>query len=354
MLLKNLNNLIPFKSIFRMLLVLSFFVQITIISYNHLSGYYTISTWIEYFSRIMFSTIISFVASLVMCYLDMLLIWLLNMRLSWNSNSKNRIVFQFIGSLLVSIFVSVSVTLFANSLNRYSDALIDVVIVNALITAVINIILLVILEAWIFYRERALTEQRAIKLEEEITKIKFEILKNQINPHFLFNSLNTLSVLIKRDSAKAQQFIEEFSKIYRYVLETIEKPLVSLGDELDFCYSYFFLQKIRFGDKILFTVDISTEFIHNMLPPLSLQLVIENVLKHNQSSESSPLEIKIYTSNNYLVVENVIAKKSFAPRTSTGTGQNNLTKRYKIVSNLTPEFMVKNERYIAKLPLIKV
>jgi len=308
----------------------------------------------EYMSRIFFSTGITFGAALIIGYFDLFIIWHLNKRLSWDNSISKRIFIQFLTSIVISIIVSTIITLFSNSLNQYSESLINVLIVNALITNVINIILIIILEAWIFYRERLLTERRALELQEEITKIKFEILKNQINPHFLFNSLNTLSVLIKRDSAKAQQFIEEFSKIYRYVLETIEKPLVSLEEELDFCYSYFFLQKIRFGDKILFSINISAEYMNSMLPPLSLQTVIENVLKHNQSTDRSPIEIKIFTSDNVIVVENLIAKKSFAAKSSTGTGQKNLIKRYKIVSNLIPEFLVRNERYIAKLPLIKV
>lgn len=353
MLIKNLNNLIPFKSIFRMLLILSFFVQITIISYNHLSGYYITSNWMEYVSRIFFSTGITFGAALIIGYFDLFIIWNLNKTLSWDNSISKRILIQFVASILISIVVSTIITLFANSLNKYPESLINILIINALITIVINIILIIIFEAWIFYRERLFTEKRALELQEEITKIKFEILKNQINPHFLFNSLNTLSILIKRDSAKAQQFIEEFSKIYRYVLETIEKPLVSLEEELDFCYSYFFLQKIRFGDKISFSINISAEYMNSMLPPLSLQTVIENALKHNQSSDKSPLEIKIFTKDNNIVVENMIAKKSFAIKSSTGTGQKNLIKRYKIVSNFVPEFLVKNESYIVKLPLIK-
>lgn len=167
----------------------------------------------------------------------------------------------------------------------------------------------------------------------------------------MFNSLNVLSGLINTDVAKAQLFIDEFSQIYRYVLETIEQPVVTLSKELDFMRSYLFLQQIRYGENLTFTDNIPSGLLPMVVPPLSLQVLLENAIKHNIVNESKPLKIEIFSEDLYLIVKNNIQPKISG--TSTGLGLKNLVKRYALISKLEPSFQINNNYYVAKIPLIK-
>ncbi len=201
-------------------------------------------------------------------------------------------------------------------------------------------------------KELTKTNTELLKVQKENLQSQFEVLKSQINPHFMFNSLNVLSGLINSDVAKAQLFIDEFSQIYRYVLETIEQTVVTLGKELDFMRSYLFLQQIRYGESLTYSVDIIAGQLQLLVPPLSLQVLLENAMKHNIVNEEKPLKIEIYSKGNFLIIKNPIQPKISG--TSTGLGLKNLIKRYALISKLEPEFKVENNYYIAKIPLIKV
>ena len=201
-------------------------------------------------------------------------------------------------------------------------------------------------------KELTKTNTELLKVQKENLQSQFEVLKSQINPHFMFNSLNVLSGLINSDVAKAQLFIDEFSQIYRYVLETIEQPVVTLGKELDFMRSYLFLQQIRYGESLTYSVDIIAGQLQLLVPPLSLQVLLENAMKHNIVNEEKPLKIEIYSKGDFLYIKNPIQPKISG--TSTGLGLKNLIKRYALISKLEPEFKVENNYYIAKIPLIKV
>lgn len=211
------------------------------------------------------------------------------------------------------------------------------------------------LEQTVEERTKQLTEANTqlLKVQKENLQSQFEILKQQMNPHFLFNSLNVLSGLIGRDVAKAQLFIDEFSQIYRYVLETIEKPVVTLAMELGFVRSYIFLQQIRYGDNLVFTVNIPSALLKLHMPPLSLQVVLENAIKHNTVNENFPLHINIYSDDETLVVANNIQPRVSMGRT-TGMGQKNMVRRYSIISEMTPVFQIVNDQYIARLPLLNI
>lgn len=210
------------------------------------------------------------------------------------------------------------------------------------------------LEQNVAERTKQLTEAntKLLKVQKENLQSQFEVLKSQINPHFMFNSLNVLSGLINTDVAKAQLFIDEFSQIYRYVLETIDQQVVSLNQEFDFMRSYLFLQQIRYGESLTYSVDIVAEQLQLLVPPLSLQVLLENAMKHNIVNEEKPLKIEIYNEGDFLFIKNPIQPKISG--TSTGLGLKNLIKRYALICKLEPIFKVENNYYIAKIPLIKV
>jgi len=209
------------------------------------------------------------------------------------------------------------------------------------------------LEQIVTDRTKELTEtnNELLKVQKENLQSQIEILKQQVNPHFLFNSLNVLSGLITVDVNKAQLFIDEFSQIYRYVLETIEQPVTSLSKEINFMHSYLFLQQIRYGENLTFSVTIPAGLLAMVVPPLSLQVILENAIKHNIVNESKPLFIEIFTDGQYLVVKNNLQPKISAP-VSTGLGLKNLVKRYALITDMVPSFKVETNHYIARIPLI--
>jgi PAS domain S-box-containing protein len=211
------------------------------------------------------------------------------------------------------------------------------------------------LEQRVEERTKQLTEAntKLLRVQKENLQSQFEVLKQQVNPHFLFNSLNVLSSLINKDISKAQAFIDEFSQIYRYVLETIEKTVVTLGKELSFARSYIFLQQIRYGENLIFTVNLPSDLLNLYMPPLSLQVVLENAIKHNIVNESNSLNITIVHDDNWLIVSNNIQPKISMGKT-TGLGQKNMVKRYSLISDKAPTFQVVNNQYVVKLPLLTI
>ncbi|MBE0673968.1 MAG: PAS domain S-box protein [Bacteroidales bacterium] len=210
------------------------------------------------------------------------------------------------------------------------------------------------LEKIVAQRTEELTQAttQLLKVQKENLQSQIEVLKSQINPHFMFNSLNVLSGLIHVDVAKAQLFIDEFSQIYRYVLETIDQPVVTLNEELEFVRSYLFLQQIRYGEHLTWSVNIVAAKLQMLVPPLSLQVLLENAMKHNIVNESKPLKIEIYSDEDYLFIQNPIQPK--VSGTSTGLGLKNLIKRYALISRMEPAFTVVDNKYIARIPLIKI
>jgi LytS/YehU family sensor histidine kinase len=287
-----------------------------------------------------------------MAYPDLFFIHFLNRKFPWGLRLLQRVVLQFVFTLVAGTLASLMVTLTSHFMGRYNDELVSVMFYNALIGSVVNLLLMVLLEAWLHFNESSLSKEKAEKLEKELSQIKFEVLKNQINPHFMFNSLNVLSELIETSVDDAQRFVDEFSAIYRYVLETIEKPVVTLDEELGFVRSYFFLQQMRYGQSLKLNIDVPATIIKQFLPPLSLQVVLENAIKHNVVNETNPLQIDIRGEEDWLMVENNIQPKVSAVK-STGVGQENMVKRYAMIGTKIPKFVVKTSHYSVKLPLIK-
>lgn len=203
-------------------------------------------------------------------------------------------------------------------------------------------------EFFFFWRQATLEKEKYMR--ESITA-KYESLKNQVNPHFLFNSLNALSNLVYEDQDKAVKFIKQLSDVYRYVLETRDQEVVDLHDELKFLESYLFLQKIRFGEKL--SVNIELAEVRSHVAPLALQMLIENAIKHNIVSEEDPLFIKLSSDGQYIIVENTLQKKKTLGEPSAGVGLENICKRYEMLSNDQVIIDNNGQQFIVKLPLLK-
>lgn len=190
------------------------------------------------------------------------------------------------------------------------------------------------------------------RLEKEKMKAQFSALRNQLDHHFLFNNLSVLSSLIYEDTEKADQFIQDFAKVYRYVLQINQKDLVTLEEELEFIDAYLKLYKGRFEKAFDFNIIIPKTYHHYSLPPLSLQVLVENAVKHNSFSQKSPLFISIDIYEEKLrVINNKQEVKH--PVVSTATGHDNLRSKYQLLQEDGPEFMSNSDEYTALLPLLK-
>ena len=189
------------------------------------------------------------------------------------------------------------------------------------------------------------------ELEKANILAQFEILKHQINPHFLFNSMNILSSLILSQPEKAMRFTNHFARLYRSVLQLREQLLISLEEEMEFVQSYLLLQKIRFEDSLEISIDLPPEVMEDSLPPFSLQTVLENAIKHNIVSSEQPLRVEISLEGEQLLIRNPLQKRKHV-EDSTGTGLKNLRSRYRLIGTPEPDFGENNGFYEARLPII--
>ena len=300
----------------------------------------------------MIGTSFSFIFALLLVFLDIQIINRLDKLFRLPEKLIPRIPSELILTVITGALIGTTVTVIAGSIMPYQDGLIKNIITNSIITSVINIIMISVIEAISWFKRSQETLLVAEKLEKENSQIRFETLKSQLNPHFLFNSLNVLSTLIKKDSDKAQNFVDEFSSVYRYTFDVIEKPVVELREELDFAKSYLFLQKIRFDNAVDMEIKVDASKLNYFVPPLAVQTLLENAFKHNRASVDNPLNIRIYDEDNFLVIVNNLQPK-IKGSDSKGVGLNNLKKRYELLGEELPHFSVTEKEYVAKIPLIE-
>jgi len=191
------------------------------------------------------------------------------------------------------------------------------------------------------------------ELKREALQSQYESLKNQLSPHFLFNSLTALKMLIKEAPDTAQNYVNSLSKALRYTLKSNEKQLVPLREEMEFIESYLFLIRMRFGDNLSIITSINEDLLSHTLPPLTIQTLLENAIKHNEISKRNPLRINILTTENEsLVIVNDIQKKITAEE-GTGIGLINLAKQFQLLVNKEITIRMENNNFSVEVPLIR-
>lgn len=198
------------------------------------------------------------------------------------------------------------------------------------------------------YQKNKIKEQKVIA---GTASAKFDALKNQLDPHFLFNSLNVLTSLIEENPDNAQKFTTSLSKVYRYVLEQKNKDLITVDEELNFARTYMSLLKMRFEDSIIFDIPDRASNPESKVVPLSLQLLLENAVKHNMVTTSKPLHIKIFEAEGMLVVENNLQPKQIVKKSS-GVGLENIKQRYKLLSNKTVSINQQAKSFAVAIPML--
>ncbi|TAG23767.1 MAG: histidine kinase [Cytophagia bacterium] len=199
------------------------------------------------------------------------------------------------------------------------------------------------------------SQMEAEQLKKASVQAELQAIRNQVNPHFLFNNLSVLAALIPKDTNASVDFVQQFSKVYRYVLVSHEKELVTLDEELHFIDAYLFLLEKRFGAALRANINVSAQARKKKLVPVALQMLIENAVKHNIVSERRPLYLTIKDiDSQVLVVQNNLQRRLHDEELSTGIGLSNILQRYAFLGGQTPEVQQTNTDFIVKLPLLSV
>ena len=248
--------------------------------------------------------------------------------------TKRRVFIGFIGSFILSVFVIFLLRIVEDVLiegESFEVFIQNESSANYLVTIIITFFVTLAFHAFYFYKAYQENKVKEQKIIAGTASAQFESLKNQIDPHFLFNSLNVLSSLIEENPESAQKFTTSLSKVYRYVLEQKDKELVSVAEELKFAKTYMNLLKMRFENSITFEIPEGFDNEDAKVVPLSLQLLLENCIKHNVVSEAKPLHVKICIENNQLVVTNNLQKKEVLSDRK-GVGLQNIVNRYAILT----------------------
>lgn len=203
------------------------------------------------------------------------------------------------------------------------------------------------------HRDYTQAEQVVQSLQQEVDEMHMRALQAQLSPHFLFNSLNSLSALIADDPSKAERFVDELSSVYRYLLQANDRELTPLATEMKFIYSYYHLLETRYGEGIILQVTIDNVCQECLLPPLTLQLLIENAVKHNIVSPNHPLTIQIFTKGgNVLVVRNNLQRKGTSRFTSTKKGLQNISMKYRLLNQPSIDVCESADTFDVIVPLI--
>lgn len=210
-----------------------------------------------------------------------------------------------------------------------------------------------IYEAIYFYTRLKKSIREEEQSKQVLIQVELDGLRNQAQPHFFFNTLNTLRDIIDQNTKEeAKKFVDKLSDVFRFLLESGNSNLISLRDELKFSKAYIYIQSERFGDNLKLNWNIPEASLNDMIAPMSLQLLLENAIKHNVISKAKPLVVNVEVKDDYLVVDNIIQSKS-TQLPSTKVGLKNIEKRYKLISSKSIEIRNEGNRFTVFLPLLK-
>lgn len=293
-----------------------------------------------------------------------------NRLLPWSQRISLRFLVELISGLLIATFAAVIFIYtyvnfnYANTEIDLLDFVRDGLVKFGILTLVIVYTYSLINFSIYSYNQYNVGQIEALAAIRVQLDLRFEALKSQLNPHFLFNALNTISSLIYMDVKQADSYIRQLARTYNYILETNERKLVKLSDELEMVKAYFFMHKIRFDEFVELEISESLNDVNGFLPPFTLQILVENALKHSLISEDSPLKIEIYGNNNsQLVIRNNIVEQTHKQSTmdillnrekeseSYNVGLSNITNRYMILIKKDIE-ITKGEYFTVKIPII--
>ncbi|MBN4085301.1 2TM domain-containing protein [Flavobacteriaceae bacterium AH-315-B10] len=271
-----------------------------------------------------------------------------------NREITHRLIIGFSGSIILTLATMFLIRLFHRTILdgvTYDEFLQSEKFQFYFITLLITFVISLFFHAFYFYQALQKNKVKEQKIIAGTASAKFDALKNQLDPHFLFNSLNVLTSLIEEHPDNAQKFTTSLSKVYRYVLEQKNKDLVTVDEELEFAKTYMSLLKMRFEDSIIFDIPEKASNPESKVVPLSLQLLLENAVKHNIVTANKPLHIKIYEANGTLVVENNLQPKQIVKKGS-GVGLSNIMQRYNLLTNKKVNINQEAKSFAVSIPML--
>lgn len=278
----------------------------------------------------------------------------INHYLVWKKYSQYRIFLGVIGSISVTMLGTFFIRMFIHTViegGKFTDFLVNEKFRYYIVSLVITMFISLFFHTLYFYKKSQDKKVKEQKIIAGTASAQFETLKNQIDPHFLFNSLNVLSSLIEENPQNAQRFTTSLSKIYRYVLEQKDKELVPVFEELAFAKTYMNLLKMRFENSLFYELPEDIPNLDAKVVPLSLQLLLENTVKHNVVSEQKPLYIRIKVVGDNLVIENALQKKEVL-NDRKGVGLQNIINRYAILTQRKVQIIESEKQFSVSLPIL--
>ena len=301
---------------------------------------------IMFLYTMMYSIVLGYANRSVFVYLDK--------KYAGERFSSKRLIVGFITAFLITILIIFLLRIFTDVViegEAFKEYWANERLANYVFATAMSFIILLCFYVFYIFKEYNESKVKEQKIIAGTANAKFESLKNQIDPHFLFNSLNVLSSLIEENPDNAQKFTTSLSKIYRYVLEQKDKELVTVQEELAFAKTYMNLLKMRFENSISFELPENFENSEAKVVPLSLQLLLENCIKHNIVSEQKPLHIKISIKDNYLIIQNDLQKKEVL-QDRRGVGLQNIVSRYSILTQRKVLINESNAVFAIYLPIL--
>jgi hypothetical protein len=277
-------------------------------------------------------------------------------RFPWTDNPQKTVVIALLGTLIGTttvwlLIVYLWIAFLSNEIPTFADWWDSLRWASWIFSLIITIMVSAIVHSKNFLTGWKQTLVEAEKLKKEQAIAQYETLKTQVNPHFLFNSLNVLTTLVHKDADIAEQFIIQLSKVYRYILESRAQEIISLEEEMRNLEAYVFLMQIRFGSNFIFDNQLTAKTNGFKVAPLTLQMLVENALKHNEISKMYPLSISVFLEDNFIVVRNNLQLKT-NQNDSTGIGLSNIKSRYQFLSSV-PVSVSKNDGFFTvKIPVI--
>jgi len=274
---------------------------------------------------------------------------------NWKEGDRiKRIIIGIVGSIIITLMglfvLRLSTALYLNG-KTFESFITSETLYPYQFGLWITLTIVVIFHFIYFYNKYQQTRVKEQKIIAGTASAKFDALKNQLDPHFLFNSLNVLTSLIDENPENAQKFTTSLSKVYRYVLEQKNKELVTVEEEFAFAKIYMSLLKMRFEDSIIFDIPEKSSNPESKVVPLSLQLLLENAVKHNTVTTSKPLHIKIYEADGFLIVENNLQPKQIIKKSS-GVGLSNIMQRYQLLTNKKVNISQQANSFAVAIPML--
>jgi hypothetical protein len=268
---------------------------------------------------------------------------------------RKRLIFQSVIMFIFTVVFNMILGQLADDVFRNDEAVLtkaDIIIHSNSAAIFCTIMIIAVYESIFFMHQLRHSVEETEKLKRETLKAQLDALRTQVNPHFLFNNLNTLCSIIPENPKQATEFVQQLSKVYRHILEVRDEQTIPLNDELEVVRAYAFLLQTRFGGNLEVDIDVAPDKLQKRIVPLSLQILMENAIKHNIVSSDKPLRIEVFAKNGTLVVNNNLQKKNQVIE-STGIGLENIRNRYRLLGNKTVDVQEANGNFTVSIPLIE-